>query len=694
MNELLRIITTLLVVLFTSVSFAQTHQPGIPVFDSKEFTSFIRANNTDLSIIQFKDKPALKVIYSNDADWPNVFFDARDSHWDWSQYSGIAVELHNPGTESVTVSMRVDNKGANGTDHCNNTYQLVPPGATKTLNLYFSSKDKDLFWGMRGIPILGPVGNGPVLDLTKIVAWQLYLNRPESKHTIIVCSAKLIGEGGDLAERVPFPFIDSYGQYKYTDWEGKIIKDADFQKQHQTERNKRSKTKPESLDRYGGWVDGPQLEKTGWFRTTKINGKQWLVTPDGHLFFSLGVDCVGTWSRTFIEGRSEWFDGLPDPDDETFKKAYGYADGSHSMAETIDGKGKTFSFYTANLIRKFGSDWNQQWIDNSLARLKDWGFNTIGNWSQWDILQVSDVPFVVNMNLTGVRPIESASGYWAKMMDVYDSSFAKAVESTVSNSTKRWRDNRFCLGYFVDNELAWEGVINGVLTSKSDQPVRQAFIKELKDQYKTISALNESWKTDFENWSNIKSVNNQNAAMTRDLEHFLFTFAKVYYRTITDAFRKHAPNQLYLGSRFSGAPKPVVRACAEFADVISFNIYAKSVDKRKWDEISELNKPIMIGEFHFGATDRGMFHTGLVPVETQADRAKAYENYVLSVVDHPAFVGCHWFQYVDEPTTGRTHDGENYNIGFVDVTDVPYPHMVEVAKKIHRTVYERRFNKE
>jgi hypothetical protein len=52
----------------------------------------------------------------------------------------------------------------------------------------------------------------------------------------------------------------------------------------------------------------------------------------------------------------------------------------------------------------------------------------------------------------------------------------------------------------------------------------------------------------------------------------------------------------------------------------------------------------------------------------------------------PAFVGCHWFQYVDQALTGR-FDGENYNIGFVTVTDTPYPEMVEAAREVNVTVY-------
>ena len=54
-------------------------------------------------------------------------------------------------------------------------------------------------------------------------------------------------------------------------------------------------------------------------------------------------------------------------------------------------------------------------------------------------------------------------------------------------------------------------------------------------------------------------------------------------------------------------------------------------------------------------------------------------------------VGAHWFQYTDSPLTGRAHDGENYNVGFVSITDIPYPEMVEAAKAFNKDLYQRRF---
>jgi len=59
----------------------------------------------------------------------------------------------------------------------------------------------------------------------------------------------------------------------------------------------------------------------------------------------------------------------------------------------------------------------------------------------------------------------------------------------------------------------------------------------------------------------------------------------------------------------------------------------------------------------------------------------------------PAMIGAHWFQWLDEPVTGRM-DGENYNIGFIDVTDQPYRELVDAAKVTHRRLLSVHSGKE
>jgi hypothetical protein len=107
------------------------------------------------------------------------------------------------------------------------------------------------------------------------------------------------------------------------------------------------------------------------------------------------------------------------------------------------------------------------------------------------------------------------------------------------------------------------------------------------------------------------------------------------------------------------------------------------VNQKTLDRIYEVTgRPIIIGEFHFGVPERGLA-AGLVQVRDQAERGLAYRYYVEQAAAHPAFIGTSWFQWVDQPSLGRM-DGENYNIGLVDVLDRPYPEMIEAMKTTHK----------
>ena len=98
---------------------------------------------------------------------------------------------------------------------------------------------------------------------------------------------------------------------------------------------------------------------------------------------------------------------------------------------------------------------------------------------------------------------------------------------------------------------------------------------------------------------------------------------------------------------------------------------------------------MLIGEFHFGALDRGLFWNGLVSTDSQEDRGRKYADYVNSALDNPQMVGTHWFQYGDEAVTGRG-DGENAQCGFIDVCDTPYEETVRSARAVGETMYARR----
>ncbi|NLN75132.1 MAG: hypothetical protein GX139_02325 [Armatimonadetes bacterium] len=650
--------------------------------------SGISHNNSATSIVSTDRGNAMEIEF-HVADWPNIFVRPTQGMWDWSEAAGFAVDVYNPQDTIIDVSVRVDNPGADGISFCTYGNAKAAPKAWTTLSLYFT-KSAPALWGMRGIPNVGTLAKP--IDLSKVTAFQVYLSHPEVKRKLIISRARLLeGEykaGGDVKQ----PFVDRYGQYKHAKWPGKLTKESQFAESDVAEQaDIKANPAPKDWDTYGGLLDGPQLEATGWFRAQKLDGRWWLVTPEGRLFFSMGMDCVQPSQHTFVTQREKWFDWLPKDDDPEFGRFYGQIGSTHSMADIIGGKGKAVSFYEINLVRKYGKDWFAKWRDNTYSRLNSWGFNTIANWSHADVMQNSPMPFTACAHISALgRSIEGGSGYWGRMADVYDSRFAESVDKTIAPIARLYASNRYLLGYFVDNELSWESIDWGALASPPDQPCRIVFMDQLKKKYSTLEAVNKAWGTHAASWDDLRAPANPTKDSGADLSEFSYNFAHKYFDTVKSAIRKYDRNHLYLGVRFSGsAPEPVAKACADVADVVSYNIYSTELKCSKWPLNGSLDAPIIIGEFHFGALDRGMFHTGLVDAKSQKGRAESFIKYVRSALDCPSMVGVAWFQYIDQAITGRTLDGENYNIGFVTVVDQPYPELVSAARKVNAEIYKR-----
>jgi hypothetical protein len=130
-----------------------------------------------------------------------------------------------------------------------------------------------------------------------------------------------------------------------------------------------------------------------------------------------------------------------------------------------------------------------------------------------------------------------------------------------------------------------------------------------------------------------------------------------------------------------------MRIAAQYCDIVSINRYANSVADLRLP--AGLDRPILIGEFHFTAMDAPFQPSGLVLVADHHDRARAYVTYVKSALQNPAVIGTHWFQYYDQPATGR-FDGENYQTGLLDICDTPYSETVAACRQMGNHIYEIR----
>lgn len=628
------------------------------------------------------------------SEWPNVSL-LPPAPWDWSAAGAVAIDLTNPGKEPVAYGVRIDDDPkADGWNHSRSISATLAPGKTETVVVVLGPEPRDS--GMRGLPpypgghSLSASGAGP-FDRRHIVSMQVFMHRPSKETTLFLSNIRTmppISTDG---------IVDAFGQYTRSDWPGKVHRAADFAvRRAEEEADLRKHPVPSDRDRFGGWAAGPSLPATGFFSTAKRDGKWWLVDPDGRLFFSFGIDTMTPDETTFVTGREAMFTWMPKPGDPLSRFRF-------PASSPFDRKfGDAFNFYGANLYRKYGSGFLTQWRRTATDRLRSWGFDTIGNWSDEALERGDRAPYVASGGIGGDHAkLGSGSDYWGPMHDPFDPRFVRDVETSLAPLAEKVKNDPWCLGYFVDNELSWSGdgpdgrygLAIGALKAPAGSPAKAALVSQLKAHYSDIGSLNAAWVTQFSSWESLETPLTLpgvlNDAQRRDFSTFVHALALRYFQTVRDTLHRLDPHHLYLGCRFAWYGPEAERAAAEVCDVVSYNVYASSLDPVKWN-LARLNKPCIVGEFHFGALDRGMFHPGLVSTPNQTARAAMYEAYVTSVLRNPSFVGCHWFQYTDEPLTGRSWDGENYNIGFVSVTDTPYPEMVAAARRVQSDGYRIR----
>jgi len=664
-------------------------------FDGAFDVGAVAADGARVALVKAGERGALRIATSRDRDWPGITLKAPGAAWDLSAYESVTLDVANVGANTVTVSCRVDNPGADGQTNCCTGSVKLAPGERGVLSVRLEragpgARGVRLF-GMRGYPV--PQSDKNVMDPSNVVQLVVFVPKPRAEHLFEIDNIRAAGVY--IAPKMPegagfLPFIDELGQYIHRDWPGKTRSAADLAEALQAELAELgSKAGPQDWDEYGGWEAGPQLEATGFFRTEKWGGRWWLVDPKGRLFFSHGIDCVNAWGATPVEDRLDWFRNLP-PEDSEFRAFYSR---QHAIHGHYKGRSPNcFDFIGANLQRKYGPEWRKASAELAHRRLRSWGLNTIGNWSDEGVYLLRKTPYVVAVHFNS-KVLQGSEGYWGQFKDVFDPDFKDQLRRRMAREKSRSAGDPWCIGYFIDNELSWGDELSlalAALASPPDQAAKRAFVEDLKAKYRTIDALNQAWRTQHASWEALLEHRGppDKSKARNDLVAFYDRIAETYFSTCREAVKEVAPRNLYLGCRFAWVNDRAARAAAKYCDVVSYNLYRKTVRGFKFPGGADV--PLIIGEFHFGALDRGMFHAGLVPVKDQAERAAAYKDYVRGVLAHPAFVGCHWFQYRDQPTTGRPLDEENYQIGFVDVADSPYPETVAASREVGYALYKLR----
>lgn len=388
------------------------------------------------------------------------------------------------------------------------------------------------------------------------------------------------------------------------------------------------------LDAFGG-MPAKDTRATGYFHTRKIGSRWWLVTPQGGLFISRGVNSV-------------------------------------SPVMTKAGKDA--------LTAKFGT--TAGWADRTLDFLKENGFNSLGAWADSASLAGSSVrlPQTVVWGFMsgygklrgGTRQDPGHTGYPNDCPFIFDPGFEPFCEQ-YAKKLDAMRDDPSIIGHYSDNELPWSRkMLENYLSLPASDPGHAAAAQWLDSRPGRSGgkpAITDSDRVDF------------------------LCFAMGRYLAITSAaIRRHAPNHLFLGPRLHGAVTRIPEAFTALGgkvDVISVNYYGAWTPEESLVEMwsSRSGKPVLISEFYAKAENSGMANTGGAGwlVKTQKDRGAFYQNFTLGLIRSRVCIGWHWHRYADNDPDDKRLDPSNRdsNKGIVTNRYDPFPELLDAMRAVN-----------
>jgi len=687
----------------------------------------------------------------------STLFLKPEQPWDWSQLNAfnLATDITNPSDISVHLYLTV----SDNTGWFHRRSVSVPAQSSGTYYVELKGEQLEFDSGLREDPPAWTSTDHKMfwqngrkkLVLDNITSITYHVDTMNQDKSLIIDNIRL-RENPPIDPNYLVGIADKFGQNAKIDFPNKVRTEKQLKALADAELATLEKEGPMAdRSKFGGWKSGPKLEATGYFRTEKVDGKWAMVDPEGHLFFSSALANIRIANTTTTTGVDFTDDSVRyiDPNDVTPEDSLGIrpvskdaqktryisSDVRHNLFTWLPSyddelanhysyrrsvhrgpihHGETFSFYQANLERRYGEthldSYNEKWRDVTIKRFKNWGFTSTGNWTDSAFYQMDQIPYFANGWIIGdFKTVSSGNDVWSKMPDPFDPEFKRRTELTTKVIADEVNNNPWCVGVFVDNEKSWGNVstkrghygivIHTLSTEENDSPTKNEFNRLLKQKYNTIGALNKAWNSDLASWESLSNgykVGELTDEMISDFSVLLEAYATQYFKIVHNALEKVLPNHMYMGVRMAhwGMTPEAVKASKKYVDVMSYNYYKEGLHEKAWEFLAETDMPSIIGEYHIGATsDTGLYHPGLILASDQQDRARMYKEYMRTVVDNPYFVGAHWFQYIDSPLTGRAYDGENYNVGFVTIADVPYKAMIEATKEINSELYQRRFGK-
>ena len=410
-------------------------------------------------------------------------------------------------------------------------------------------------------------------------------------------------------------------------------------------------TQEVKYDVYGGIIDEQmRQEATGFFYSTKIGDRWWIIDP-------LGYPC-------YIRALS----GVV----YSYQNSPKQKDAAYELFGTLDK-------WAIATTRHLMNDLHFNACASPSSQIKNVVDGMI--WQGGPAVSVSAYGSSVGVNNSNGGSTTFSEN---NTMPVFDPEFAAFIEERAANLVPAYADNQNFLGYTTDNELPMQNdMLYDYLNVSPANPV---------NRYSYACAW--YWLTQITG-----KETPTNDDITEDMEQLFRGFVwDRYYNVICTAIRKYDPNHMILGTRFLTRVKDapwVLRFAAEYLDCITVNWYGQWEPDAEdiYDFAVNADIPFMVTEFYAKAEENednlankdgaGFF------VKTQQDRADHYQSFTLRLLEAKNCIGWHWFQYTDNDPTGNPTDvsSRDANKGIVSNTHREYTELTDDMTDINKNVY-------
>lgn len=365
-----------------------------------------------------------------------------------------------------------------------------------------------------------------------------------------------------------------------------------------------------------------------------------------------------------------------------------YLNGVTTVAPFLRGRDPRGAFFVSR-------DWDGsdndaslfRWAERTVVRVRSVGFKSLGAWCN-PVLYRCDMPMTRDLNVWQWVPAGAR---------LFSREWQDSAEAAIRDQTLSMRTNRNLIGYYTDNELDWEEPAIGPRVYfdqlPTDDPNRQEVLGVIHETWPTVADFDRDWGTSFRDWPELERHPRlpvgSKTGYDRLADRWLYHFARAYFRITATLVHKYDPNHLILGCRYRGwVPNQVLRGARGYTDAQSLNYYAADglLDLDVFTSIAqESDQPLIVSEYSFHALDGRSGDRNLVrfpaQVRDQLARAEGYRSMTARLARVPFVIGADWFQWMDEPASGRWSDGEDANMGIVDVNDRPYEALVEAVQQ-------------